>query len=174
MTRPGLDDRGGIERAAVWLVVLVLVVGIVGSVVYVSGDLRRDVPESDFATEFDAETATLTLTHADGDGIGDRGTVSLVVEITDADTGATVTVPWAGERVGYSKRGFGFPVREGDAITIDDPTVDADGDGNYHDADASVGIHLSEGDRIRVVWEGSRRTGDVKTVTLANATVGES
>lgn len=165
------DTRAGLERAAVWLVTLAVLAGVVGSVVYVAEDVRREVPDTDFEVVFDEETRTVTVEHAGGDPITDRVTERLVVEVVDADGETTATAVWASDIQGPTSRGTGYPVEEGDALAVDDPAVDANDDGNFHDADASVGIRLSAGDTVRVVWTGNRQGGPTRTVTLAEATV---
>jgi hypothetical protein len=160
-----------VERLVVWLVVIAAVAAVAGSIVTVGEDLRRDVPDSDFSVSFDDETATITVEHAGGDPIRDRETRHLAVAVADAETGATDRVTWVTDR-DNSKRGPGYPVDEGDAFTVDDPTVDADGDGNYHDADATVGVALDASDTVRVVWRGTRRSGAVTNVTLDETTLG--
>ncbi|MFC7195592.1 hypothetical protein ACFQL4_14770 [Halosimplex aquaticum] len=120
---------------------------------------------------FDNETGTLTVRHAGGDSIVDRTTQRLSVVAVDTTTGSTQEVVWASDSAGPSKRGPGYPIARGDSLTVDDPSVDADGDENYLDAERSVGFYLEQGDRVRVVWTGSMR-GDTRTVTIANATLG--
>jgi len=163
--------RARTGRAVVWLVTLAIVAGTVGSVVYVAEDLRRTAPETDFEVAFDEETRTVTVEHADGDPITDRVTERLVVEVVDADGETTATAVWASDIQGPTSLGTGYPVEEGDALAVDDPAVDANDDGNFHDADASVGIRLSGGDTVRVVWTGNRQGGPTRTVTLAEATL---
>jgi hypothetical protein len=165
------DTRAGVERAAVWLVTLAVLAAVVGSVVYVAEDVRREVPDTDFAVSFDGETRTVTVEHDGGEPITDRVTERLVVEVADADGPTTETITWAADIQGPTSRGTGYPVEEGDALAVDDPAVDANEDGNFHDADASVGIRLSESDTVRVVWTGNRQGGPTRTVTLAEATL---
>ncbi|MFB6150411.1 MAG: hypothetical protein ABEJ40_01265 [Haloarculaceae archaeon] len=166
------DDRAGVERVAVWLVALLVVGGVAGSVVAVAGDVRRPTPDAAFAVAFDAENGTVTVEHAGGQRITDRTTRRLAVVLTDASADATAEVVWASDPAGPVERGTGYPVEAGDALAIDDPRVDADGDGNYLDAAASVGFHLAANDSVRVVWAGNRRGGATRTATLANATLG--
>lgn len=165
------DTRARIERVAIWVLTLAVLAGIVGSVVFFAEDLRRDEPEADFAVSFDEETRTVTVEHAGGEAITDRVTERLVVEIVDADGPTTATVPWATDIAGPTSRGTGYPVDRGDALTIDDPAFDTDDDGNYHDAEASVGFHLASDDTVRVVWVGNRRGGPTRTVALAEVTL---
>jgi hypothetical protein len=172
LDRFGGDTRAGIERVVVWLVALAVVAAIAGSVLYLADDLRRDAPDTDFSVSFDEETRTVTVTHAGGDAITDRVTERLAVVLEDESTGATANVTWVRDTRGPTTTGFGYPVSQGETLTVDDPTVDADGDGNFHDADRSVGLHLAENDTVRVVWTGNRQGGPARTVTLANATLG--
>lgn len=165
------DERAlGVERPAVWLVALVAVAAIAGSVALYAEDVRRETPDAGFDVAFDEETRTVTVEHAGGDAVADRTTEELAVVLVDATGETTERVVWVSDAEGPTKRGAGYPVRTGDAIAVDDPRVDADGDGNYHDADATVGFYLEAGDEVRVVWTGARR-GPTRTVTLANATL---
>jgi hypothetical protein len=164
------DERGGVERWVVWLVVLAVVGGLVGSVVYLDDELRRDSPGADFSVSFDAEAGALTVEHAGGDPIVDRTTERLSVAVLDGSTGTSEDVVWVSDAPGAAKRGVGYPVRPGDSLTVDDPSVDSNGDGSYLDAERSVGFYLESGDSVRVVWTGSMR-GTTQTVTLANATL---
>ncbi|QPV62364.1 hypothetical protein I7X12_16715 [Halosimplex litoreum] len=164
------DERGGVERWVVWLVALAVVGGLVGSVVYLDDELRRDSPGADFSVSFDSQTGTMTVEHAGGDPIVDRTTERLSLVVLDGSTGTTEEVVWVSDAPGATKRGVGYPVRPGDSLTIDDPRVDSDGDGSYLDAERSVGVYLESGDSVRVVWTGSMR-GTTQTVTLANATL---
>jgi len=166
------DTRGGVERGVVWLVALGVVAAITGSVVYYAEDVRRDAPDAEFDVSFDEETRTVTVEHAGGDAVTDRVTRRLTVVVADESAGTNETVLWAGDTPGPTERGVGYPVSAGDRLTVDDPTVDADGDENFHDATASVGFHLADGDSVRVVWTGNRQGGPVQSVTLANETLG--
>jgi hypothetical protein len=67
----------------------------------------------------------------------------------------------------------GDRLTEGDAITVDDPTVDADGDGNYFDADRTAGFPLTPGGTVEIRWTG-RPLGaaDERTVTLDSYEIG--
>jgi len=170
MTRGSLglagNERGGVERWVVWLVTIVVTVALVGSVVYVGDELRRDSPDAEFAVEFDEEAGALTVEHAGGDAVSDRMTQRLSVAVVDESEGTNETVTWVADDRGPTKRGSGYPVAPGDVLTVDDPSVDADGDGSYLDGDRSVGFYLESGDAVRVVWESSG-----ESVTLANATL---
>lgn len=173
--RPTLagDQRAlRLERPVAWLVTLVVVAAVVGSVVLYAEDVRRTSPDADFAVSFDEETRTVAVEHAGGQAITDRTTERLTVVLVDESAGTTSTVTWASDTRGPTSRGTGYPVVPGDAIEIDDPTVDADGDENVFDADATVGFALEAGDTVRVVWTGNRQGGDARTVVLANATLG--
>jgi len=166
------DDRAvAVERLTIWLVVLAITLAVAGSVVYFGDEFRRDSPDADFAVSFDGETGTLTVEHAGGDSISDRTTGRLSVVVVDESTGNSETVVWVRDRNGPTKRGGEYPVRAGETLTVDDPSVDADGDENYLDGDRSVGFYLESGDSVRVVWAGSMR-GGTESVTLANATLG--
>ncbi|WP_415382554.1 hypothetical protein [Halosimplex sp. TS25] len=165
------DERGGVERWVVWLIVLAVTVAVVGSVIYFGDELRRDSPDADFSVSFDAESSALTVQHAGGDSIADRTTERLSVVVVDESTGNSETVSWVSDDRGPTKRGAGYPVAPGDSLTVDDPSVDSDGDENYLDAERSVGFYLEAGDSVRVVWTGAMR-GDTQSVTLANATLG--
>lgn len=165
------DDRAvAVGRWVVWLVVLAVTAGVVGSVVSFGDALRRDSPDTDFSVSFDADAGALTVTHAGGDSVSDRTTRQLSVVVVDGNTANRERVVWVADSSGETKRGVGYPVRSGDSLTVDDPSVDSDGDESYLDGDRSVGFYLASGDSVRVVWEGSLR-GSVRSVTLANATV---
>jgi hypothetical protein len=166
----GGDERGGVERWVVWLVAAAGVAGLVGSVAYLDDELRRDSPDADFSVAFDAETGTVTVEHAGGDSIADRTTERLSVVVLDSSTGTSAETVWVSDSPGATKRGAGYPVAPGDSLTVDDPSVDSNGDGNYLDAERSAGFYLESGDSVRVVWTGSMR-GAERTVTLANATL---
>jgi hypothetical protein len=170
--RPGLvgDERGGVERWVVWLVAVAVVVGLVGSVVYLDDELRRDSPGADFSVSFDAEAGSVTVEHAGGGAIADRTTERLSVVVSDSSAGTSAEVVWVSDSAGLSKRGTEYPVAPGNSLTVDDPSVDSNGDGNYLDAERSVGFYLESGDSVRVVWAGSMG-GTERTVTLANATL---
>jgi len=164
------DERGGVERWVVWLVALAVVGGLVGSVVVFGDELRRDSPGADFSVTFDDETGTLTVEHAGGDAVSDRTTERLSVAVRDSSTGTSEEVVWVSDAPGATKRGVGYPIRPGDTLTVDDPSVDSNGDGSYLDAERSVGFYLESGDSVAVVWTGSMR-GTTRTETLANATL---
>ncbi len=157
------DERGSLQRLAVWLVVLAVAAAAAGSVVLFADEVRRDVPDSEFAFSFDEETQTVTVEHAGGQAVTDRTTQRLVLVFEDASAGTTSRVVWVSDVGGPIERGFDYPVEAGDAFSVDDPTVDADG---------SVGFSFDAEDTVRVVWTGSRYGGSVRTVTLASATVG--
>ena len=164
------DERGGVERWVVWLVALAVVGGLVGSVAFLGDELRRDSPGADFSVAFDAENSTLTVEHAGGDAVVDRTTQRLSVVVRDASTGRNESVVWVSDAPGATKRGVGYPIRSGDSLTVDDPSVDSNGDGSYLDAERSVGFYLESGDSVAVVWTGSMR-GTTRTAALANATL---
>ena len=164
------DARGGVtvERIAVWGAAALAVAALVVLAVGAGAEFRTATPEAQFAGSYDAETGALTVTHAGGDGLTDRNTDSVALAVTDADTDATTRVLWANES--------SLPVTEGDAFTVDDPTVDSNGDDNYLDADGSVGFYLEPGDTVEVVWTGRRlgapetQTETLETLTVGNAT----
>ena len=161
--RVGGDERAGVQRPVVWVVVLAVTAAAAGSVALFADEVRRDVPDTEFEFAFDEETRTVTVEHAGGQAITDRTTKNLALVFEDASAGTTSRVVWAGDVGGPIERGFDYPVEAGDTFSVDDPAVDADG---------SVGFAFESGDRVRVVWTGSRFGGSVRTVTLANATVG--
>jgi hypothetical protein len=170
--RAGTDERAGLQRPVVWLVVLVVAAAAAGSVVLYADDVRRDVPNSEFVFDFDAETATVTVEHAGGQSITDRTTTNLTLVFEDVSAGTTSRVVWVSDVGGPIKRGFGYPIEDGDSLSVDDPTVDSNGDESVFDADATVGFAFAPEDEVRVVWTGSRYGGPDQTVALANATVG--
>jgi len=159
------------EYLVVWLVALVVVAGVAGAVVEYGDAVRDTTPDSDFSVSLDQQSRTLTVAHAGGDAIVDRTTRRLSVVIVDASNGTTERFDWARDDRPFADRGSGYPVTEGDSLAIDDPSVDSDGDGNYHDAEASVGFHLAADDIVRVEWRGVRRGGKTTTLTLLNATL---
>jgi hypothetical protein len=170
--RAGTDERAGLQRPVIWLVVLVVAAAAAGSVVIYADEVRRDTPNSEFEFSFDSETATVTVEHAGGQTITDRTSKNLTLEFVDVSANTTSRVVWVSDVGGPIERGYGYPIEEGDSLSVDDPTVDADGDENVLDAEGSVGFPFESADRVRVVWAGSRFGGPVRTVTLANATVG--
>lgn len=157
-----------LERLAVWGLAVLAVVALAGLVVGPGSDLRTSAPELAVDGAFDAETGTVTLTHAGGDQLTGTATDRLAVVATDTDRNATATVVWANEST--------LPVGEGDRFVVDDPRVDSDGDGDFHDGDATVGFHFEAGDTVAVVWTGrllgapDTRTETLVTVTLTNET----
>ncbi|MFC7020031.1 MULTISPECIES: hypothetical protein [Haloarcula] len=157
-----------LERLAVWGLAVLAVVALAGLVVGPGADLRTDSPDVVVEAEFDAETGAVTLTHAGGDRLTGTATDELAVAVTDADRNATTTVVWADESA--------LPVGEGAQFVVDDPRVDSDGDGDFHDGDATVGFHLEAGDTVAVVWTGrplgapDTRTETLATVPLVNGT----
>ncbi len=157
---------GTVERIAVWGVAVLAVAALAGLVVGPGADLRTAAPSADFEGSYDNATGTVTVSHAGGDTLAGGNTQSVAVVVTDADNGTTTRLPWANES-------SGLPVSEGDSVTVDDPRVDADDDGNYLDADGSVGFYLEPGDTVEVVWTG-RLTGapDTRTATLETITIG--
>ena len=161
------DERAGltIERIAVWGAAVLVVAALAGLVVGPGAEFRTAAPAADFAGSYDNATGTVTVTHAGGDELTGEA-VALVV--TDADTDSTSRLLWANEST--------FPVTEGDSFSVDDPRVDANDDGNYLDADGSVGFYLEPGDTVDVVWTGrltgapETRTETLETITVGNAT----
>jgi len=172
------DSRRDADRAlldaeylVVWLVALVVVAGVAGAVVEYGDAVRDTTPDSDFSVSLDQESRTVTVTHDGGDAVIDRTTHRLSVVLVDASNGTTERFDWARDDQSFADRGSGYPVTEGDSLVVDDPSVDSDGDGNYHDAEASVGFHLAPDDTVRVEWRGVKRGGKTVTVTLLNATL---
>jgi hypothetical protein len=157
-------SRGALtlERLAVWGLAVLVVLGLAGLVVGPGADLRTDAPDIVVEGQFDAETGTITLTHAGGDRLTGTATDELAVVVTDSDRDATARRVWASEAE--------LPVGEGAQFVVDDPRVDSDGDGDFHDGDATVGFHLEAGDTVTVVWTG-RLVGAPETRTDTLATV---
>jgi len=164
------DARAGvtIERIFVWGAAVLAVAALAGLVVGPGADFRTAAPSADFEGSYDNATGTVTVTHAGGDDLTRGSTQSVAVVVTDADNDTTTRLLWANES-------RGLPVSEGDSFAIDDPSVDADGDGDYLDADGSVGFYLESGDTVDVVWVG-RLTGapETRTETLETMTVGNA
>ncbi|WP_324663000.1 hypothetical protein [Haloarcula sediminis] len=161
------DARGAVtvERIAVWGATA-LVVAALAALVGPGADLATAAPTADFEGSYDDATGTVTVSHAGGDRLAAGTTQSVALVVTDADNGTTTRLPWANES-------SGLPIAEGDTFTVDDPRVDADDDGNYLDADGSVGFYLDTGDTVEVVWTG-RLTGapETRTETLDTVTIG--
>ncbi|WP_324758519.1 hypothetical protein [Haloarcula montana] len=166
MTRRPSADRGGItaERLAIWTLAGLAIAGLAALAVGPGADLRTSAPDITVETAFDAETGSVTLTHAGGDRLTGASTHRLSVVLTDADRNATTTVVWAD--------GSQLPVEQGESFTVDDPRVDSDGDGDYLDSDASVGFYLEAGDTVAVVWTG-RPLGapDERSITVGEVTL---
>ncbi len=164
------DARGAVtvERIAVWGAAALVVAALAALVVGPGADFATAAPSADFEGSYDDATGAVTVTHDGGDRLAGGITHSLVLVVTDADNGTTTRLPWANES-------SGLPITEGDTFTVDDPRVDADGDGDYLDGDGSVGFYLSTGDTVEVVWTG-RLTGapDTQTETLDTVTVGNA
>jgi len=170
--RAGTDERAGLQRPVIWLVVLVVAAAAAGSVVLYADEVRRDTPNSEFEFAFDSGTATVTVEHVGGQAITDRTTKNLTLEFVDVSANTTSRVVWVSDVGGPIERGYGYPIQAGYSLSVDDPTIDSNGDENVLDAQGSVGFVFAPEDEIRVVWTGSRFGGSVRTVTLANATVG--
>ncbi|MFC6862198.1 hypothetical protein ACFQGE_01840 [Halomicroarcula sp. GCM10025817] len=164
-----IDARAALtlERLAVWGLAVLALVALAGLVVGPGADLRTDAPDV-VEGEFDAQAGAVTLTHAGGDRLTGTATDRIAVAVTDTDRNATTTVIWANEST--------LPVGEGAQFVVDDPRVDSDGDGDFHDGDATVGFHLEAGDTVAVVWTGrligapETRTEMLATVTLVTGT----
>ncbi|MFC6756015.1 type IV pilin N-terminal domain-containing protein [Halomicroarcula sp. GCM10025894] len=152
-----------VERIAVWGVAVLAVAALAGLVVGPGADLRTAAPSADFEGSYDNATGAVTVTHAGGDDLTGE---SVALAVTDADNDTTTRLLWANEST--------LPVTEGDSVTVDDPRVDSNGDGNYLDADRSVGFYLEPGDTVDVVWTG-RLTGapETRTETLETITIGD-
>jgi len=161
------DTRGGVtaERIFVWGAAVLVTVALAGLVVGPGADFRTAAPTSEFEGSYDNATGTVTVTHAGGDQLTGQ---SVALVVTDVDANTTTRLVWANEST--------LPVAEGDSFAVDDPRVDANGDGNYLDADGSVGFYLESGDTVDVVWTGrltgapETRTETLETVTVGNAT----
>jgi len=151
----------GIERVAVWALAVATVVAVT-VVVGASGGGLAGPPSTSFDGTFDADSKTVTIAHAGGDSLT-AGRVTLVV--TNASGTSSANVTWIGDD--------GDRIEEDDTITVDDPTVDADGDGNYFDADHTVGFPLTPGGTVEVRWTGRPlgASGE-RTVTLDSYEVG--
>jgi Protein of unknown function (DUF1628). len=165
------DTRGAVtaERVVVWALAVLAFAALAALVVGPAAEYRTATPTVAIEGSYDAGTGTVTVTHAGGDELTDRSTNQLALVATDADRNTTTRLTWATE----SSR---LPVTEGDAITVDDPRVDSDDDGNYLDGDRSVGFVFDSGDTIAVVWTGrligtpGEQTTTVGTVTVENTT----
>jgi len=142
----GSTPRGvvTVERLAVWLVAALVVVGLAALVIGPGAELRTATPTVEIDGGYDAAASSVTVTHAGGDRLTGTATDELAVVVTDADRNVTTRLTWATEA-------DGLPVATGDSVTVDDPSVDSDGDGDYLDADGSVGFNLADGDTVEVV-----------------------
>lgn len=164
------DTRGAVtaERVAVWALAVLAVVALAALVVGPAAEYRTAAPSVGIEGSYDASTGTVTVTHAGGDELTARSTGRLALVATDTDRSATTRLTWATES-------DGLPVSEGDLITVDDPRVDSNDDGNYLDGDTSVGFMFDSGDTVAVVWTG-RLIGapDEQTATLGTVTVGNA
>jgi hypothetical protein len=158
----------GRERFAAWLIVTAVAVAVVGFVAVVGGAIATDAPDATVSGDYDAATNTLTLTH-DGESIRASETHALVVTVADNETANRHNVTWVADE---APAAASYPVTAGDTLVVDDYTVDATGDGNVFDGDATVGFVLNEGDTATVVWRG-RPLGapDARTETLGTVTV---
>jgi len=156
------------ERIAVWGAAVLVAVALAGLVVGPAADFRTAAPSADFEGSYDNATGTVTVTHAGGETLASGSSQAVALVVTDADNGTTTRLQWANEST--------LPVAEGDSFAVDDPRVDANDDGNYLDADGSVGFYLEPGDTVAVVWTGrltgapETRTETLETVTIGNAT----
>lgn len=167
---PSRKRRGvvTVERVVVWGLAALAIAGLAAVAVGPGADLRAATPAVDIDSQFDAETGTVTLTHVGGDRLTDTSTHEVRVVVTDADRNQSTSLVWAD--------GNGLPLEAGAQFTVDDPRVDADGDGDYLDGDASVGFYLDAGDTLSVRWTGrplgapSVHTTTLDTVTLSNET----
>ncbi|WP_254280130.1 hypothetical protein [Haloarcula marina] len=163
------DTRGvvTVERVAVWVLAALAVTGLAALAYGPGADLRTAAPDVTVDGSYDADASAVTVSHAGGDTLTATSTTDVAVVVTDASRNATTTLVWATEA-------RGLPVSAGDSFTVDDPSVDADGDGDYLDGDGSVGFYLDDGDTVAVVWTG-RLVGapDERTATLGTVTVGD-
>lgn len=165
------DTRAGVtlERLFVWGATVLVVAALAGLVVGPGADFRTAAPTAEFEGSFNNTTGTVTVTHAGGDSLAGGTTDTVELVVTDADTDTTTRLRWANET-------NGLPIAETDSVTVDDPRVDSDDDGDYLDADRSVGFYLESGDTVAVVWTGrltgapETRTETLDTVTLGNET----
>jgi len=150
----------GLERVGVWLIA-VLAVAAIATVATAGVPTVGGPSEAGFSTSYDGESQQYTITHDGGETI--TAGESLTVTVSNDEHAANVT--WAGDG-GVTA----FPVAEGDSLTIDDPRVDGDGDGDFFDAGATVGFELSGNETITVRWTG-RPFGapDTRTVVLSGA-----
>jgi len=145
----------GVERVAAWLVAGVAI-AVVLTVATAAGGSLLGPPTASFDGTYDADANAVTITHAGGDRIS-GGQVTL--RVTSAAGNQTTTVEWTGAS--------DDPLAEGDSITVDDPTVDSDGDGDYFDGDRTVGFQLTEGATVTVNWTGRPfGAAGTRTVTL--------
>ncbi|MDS0281259.1 hypothetical protein [Haloarcula onubensis] len=163
------DARGAVtvERIAVWGAAA-LVVAAVAALVGPGAAFAESTPSTAFEGSYDDASGTVTVTHAGGEALTTGNTDRVALVVTDADNGTATRLYWANES-------RGLPITAGDSFTVDDPSVDADGDGNYLDADGSVGFYLAPDDTVEVVWTG-RLTGapETRTATLDTFTVGNA
>ena len=165
------DARAGVtvERIFVWGATVLVVAALAGLVVGPGADFRTATPTADFEGSYDNATGSVTVTHAGGDSLAGRSTQSVALVVTDADTNSTTRLRWANES-------SGLPVSAGDSISVDDPRVDSDDDGDYLDADRAVGFYLEAGDTVEVAWTGrllgapETRTETLDTITVGNET----
>lgn len=149
----------GVERVAAW-VVAALAVALVVTAVAANGGGVVSAPAASFEGSYDAANGSVTIAHAGGATV-DAERLTLVV----ADGNQSADVTWTGaDRVG-----------QGAAVTVDDPTVDGDGDGDYFDADVTVGFALSGDATVTIRWTG-RPLGAAgsQTVTLDTVELGSS
>ena len=163
----GSTPRGvvTVERLAVWLLAALVVIGAAALVVGPGAELRTATPNVEIDGSYDAATSSVTVTHAGGDRLTATATSAVAVVVTDADRNATTRLTWATESQG-------LPIGPGDSFTVDDTSIDSNSDGDYLDADGSVGFHLADGDTVAVVWTG-RIVGapNERTTTLGSVTV---
>lgn len=159
--RESLRAVFGVERVAIWVVAL-LAVAVVVLVVGSTGAGLLEPPSAAFGGSYEADANTVTITHVGGDGLA-AGRVALIV--TNASGTSSANLTWIDEG--------GDRLSVGADVTIDDPTVDADGDGNYFDADRTVGFPLTPGATVEVRWTGRPlgASGE-RTVTLDTYEVG--
>jgi len=151
------------ERVAVWLLAALALAALAALVVGPGAEFRTATPSVTVEESFDAADGSVTLTHAGGDTLSSRSTDELAVVVTDADTNATTRLTWADDS-------GGLPLGPGGSFTVDDPSVDSNGDENFLDGDGSVGFYFEPGDTVEVVWTG-RLVGAPDTVTATFQTV---
>lgn len=147
----------GVERVGAWLAAVVAVAAI-ATVVTAGVPTVGGPPAAEFDVAYDGAAQQYTISHDGGDVIDDGESLTVVV----SNGQHTANVTWAGDD-GVTA----FPVRPGDSVTVDDPRVDSDDDGDFFDGDATVGFELTGNETVELRWTG-RPLGapDTRTVVL--------